>query len=124
MSKEYSINRPEMNTPQYKALRYAAFKRDGYACCKCGARGELELHHVKKWSTHEHLRYILGNVITLCTNCHALVTGREEEYEKEFLSILSNKKIEGKMKKGVYKGSQYEKFKRKWRPKNPNVRYG
>jgi len=45
--------------------------RDRYACRKCGATDDLEVHHVDgDWRNNE-----LGNLITLCHDCHPRKVG-------------------------------------------------
>ena len=53
-------------------------KRDGDACRACGETIPLHAHHIKPRSTYPELALKLDNGITLCGNCHARLTGREE----------------------------------------------
>lgn len=61
----------ERNMPEYIAWRSAVYERDGYACCECGATGQLNAHHVKQWAHYPALRFDVDNGITLCPACHA-----------------------------------------------------
>ena len=53
-------------------------QRDGYACRACGETIPLHAHHIKPRSKYPELALELDNGITLCGNCHARLTGREE----------------------------------------------
>jgi len=70
-------------TPGYPddwdSRRRKVYKRDGYACQNCGARGgsngntELHAHHIvpkSKGGTHKK-----QNLITVCRDCHAAIHG-------------------------------------------------
>jgi len=51
--------------------RTKVFRRDGWTCQDCGARGvRLQADHIKPWSTHPDLRLDLDNGRTLCEPCH------------------------------------------------------
>lgn len=55
----------------YKAWRAAIFQRDNYTCRHCGATGVyVQAHHIKAFSTHPELRFLVSNGITLCVPCH------------------------------------------------------
>ncbi len=62
---------------QWKGVRHAALKRDGFKCTECGRRGRLECHHVKPVRTHPLLAYELSNIAVLCVACHARHTRLE-----------------------------------------------
>lgn len=64
-------------TPQWKALRFMARRRDGFACIQCGAKGRLEVDHIKPIRTHPELAFDLGNLQCLCIACHARKTRLE-----------------------------------------------
>jgi 5-methylcytosine-specific restriction endonuclease McrA len=55
---------------RWAALRTAAKRRDGYRCVKCGARGRLEVDHIKPVRTHPELAFDLGNLQAICAPCH------------------------------------------------------
>jgi len=63
--------------PRWKALRQQALRRDGFRCVKCGARGRLEVDHVKPVRTHPELSYALDNLQVLCGSCHSRKTKEE-----------------------------------------------
>ncbi len=60
------------NSKKYKDWRKKVFERDNYQCVICGSKGSMNAHHIKKYSTHEHLRFDLDNGQTLCLECHAI----------------------------------------------------
>jgi 5-methylcytosine-specific restriction protein A len=70
-------NRPSeavCRTARWKTLRLQALRRDGFRCRDCGARGRLEVHHVRPVRTHPELAYDLANLRSLCGSCHTLHT--------------------------------------------------
>uniref|UniRef100_A0A6H1ZFK3 Putative homing endonuclease n=1 Tax=viral metagenome TaxID=1070528 RepID=A0A6H1ZFK3_9ZZZZ len=66
------------NNKKYKQWRSDVFTRDNWTCQTCGIRSKsseivyLEAHHIKCWAKYLKLRYIVGNGITLCKECHNL----------------------------------------------------
>lgn len=58
--------------PEYADWRMSVFKRDGFACRKCGddRGGNLAAHHILNYSEHPEKRTDVNNGITLCTTCH------------------------------------------------------
>ncbi|CAM5476370.1 HNH endonuclease [Frigidibacter albus] len=64
-------------TPQWKALRFMARRRDGFACVQCGKKGRIEVDHVKPIRTHPALALDLGNLQCLCIACHSRKTRLE-----------------------------------------------
>jgi hypothetical protein len=61
----------QRNSGEYAIWREQVFKRDDYTCQDCGQRGgSLEAHHIFRWSVFKDLRFIVGNGITLCEECH------------------------------------------------------
>lgn len=61
-------------TQRWKAVRNLAKRRDGFACVKCGAAGDLEVDHIKPIRSHPDLAFDLGNLQTLCVPCHSRKT--------------------------------------------------
>lgn len=53
--------------------------------CNQKERKVLHAHHIQRWADHPTLRYVVGNGITLCKQCHKKVTANEESYQ----SLLS-----------------------------------
>ncbi|MEM1396049.1 MAG: HNH endonuclease [Pseudomonadota bacterium] len=61
-------------TKRWKALRLEALRRDGFQCVQCGARGRLEVDHIKPVRTHPELSFVPDNLQTLCPSCHTRKT--------------------------------------------------
>lgn len=77
------------NSLEYKIWRQAVFSRDDYACQLCDTHGgRLAAHHIKPFSTYEHLRTVISNGITLCWPCHRFIKGREHTYEAAFTEAV------------------------------------
>ncbi|WP_409527069.1 HNH endonuclease [Rhizobium sp. P32RR-XVIII] len=78
-------------------VRTAAVRRDDFKCQECGARGRLEVHHVIPVRQAPELAYSLGNLKTLCTDCHLQYTlaerGQLPSPEREAWQSLLNKGI-------------------------------
>ncbi|MEM9782352.1 MAG: HNH endonuclease signature motif containing protein [Pseudomonadota bacterium] len=62
---------------RWPSLRLAALRRDGWCCVQCGARGRLEVDHIKPVRDAPDLAFDLDNLQCLCPSCHARKT-REE----------------------------------------------
>lgn len=67
-------SRKVTRTKRWKALRAEILERDGYQCRCCGARGRLEVDHIKPVRTHSELSYDPGNLQALCPSCHTRKT--------------------------------------------------
>lgn len=70
-------------------IRKAVILRDGCRCMECGKSNcRLEVHHIKprrlKGSS------TLGNLITLCTECHQKTEGIEELYMDRYFALLNS----------------------------------
>ena len=63
--------------PRWKALRYAAKRRDGWACVKCGSKYRLEVDHIAPVRDAPDLAFDLTNLQTLCGPCHGKKTRTE-----------------------------------------------
>lgn len=81
--------------------------RDNYQCqyprCpnKYKRNVKLEVHHIRKFSTHKHLKTDKFNGITLCEDCHKGIYGREEMFERLFFEIVkSNESKKNKSNSG------------------------
>ena len=61
-------------TQRWKAVRLQAKRRDGWACVQCGAKGRLEVDHVRPIREAPELSYDLANLQTLCPACHTRKT--------------------------------------------------
>ncbi len=67
-------SRAVLKTRRWQALRLKAKRRDGFQCVACGARGRLEVDHIKSVRTHPELAFDLNNLQTLCSSCHTRKT--------------------------------------------------
>jgi len=99
----------------------------------------MQAHHILKYSLYPALRHVVSNGICLCVGCHKIVTGNEEAYEAEFKRIIAMKRISTRNDKknnpkkkppndksrGNNKGRRKKPIrgKKKWKPKNTNLRY-
>ncbi len=61
-------------SPRWRALRWQALRRDGFACVKCGARGRLEVDHVLPVRSRPDLAWSVDNLQSLCPACHSRKT--------------------------------------------------
>lgn len=54
-----------------RLAREACFERDNYTCRVCGTRGgRLNAHHIWPFHRFPERMYEVGNLITLCRDCH------------------------------------------------------
>jgi hypothetical protein len=75
----------------YWTWRRLCLVRDNKQCKLLSGEcsGKLEVHHIKRWSEHEHLRYDVSNGITLCHFHHPRTKEKENSMQDEFLSLIS-----------------------------------
>lgn len=88
-------NKKDNDRRKYKYIKWRndVLERDDYTCQLCGCCNDiLNVHHIEKYSTNEHLRTDINNGITLCYNCHRKTIGREEEFKDYFKKIITNNK--------------------------------
>jgi 5-methylcytosine-specific restriction endonuclease McrA len=55
-------------------------ERDKFSCTKCGARCNLEVHHLIYISGREPWQYRDTDLITLCSSCHETWHGHTGSY--------------------------------------------
>ena len=68
ITKDYELIR---GSSEYKKWRWTIFIRDHFTCLHCGqVGGQLEVHHIKRFSEYSELRLDINNGITLCKECH------------------------------------------------------
>lgn len=81
------------NTKEYKNWRLTVFRRDGFACKKCGKSksGFLQAHHIRPKRDFPNLVYEVSNGITLCKTCHENVSQKEYDYVDYFTSLINYK---------------------------------
>ena len=75
--------------PEYRVWRKAVIKRDKGLCRRCHATKNLQVHHIYRFNDRPHLRWDVGNGITLCKQCHRMVTGNELFWEDNFFDMIS-----------------------------------
>ena len=54
----------------YSLHKEVVFERDGWACQECGAISSLEVHHKIRRSQAGKNKHDLGNLVSLCVECH------------------------------------------------------
>lgn len=52
--------------PEYRVWRKAVIERDKRLCRRCHATSNLHVHHIYRFNDKPHLRWDVGNGITLC----------------------------------------------------------
>jgi len=78
----------------YKEWRMAVFLRDNFTCQFCELRSHvgleksviLEAHHIKFWKNYPSLRFNVNNGITLCRECHQILTKVQRTIRKMTIS--------------------------------------
>lgn len=66
------------NSSRYRNWRKEIFERDNYTCQLCGkVGGNLNAHHIEKFSLNKMKRFDLENGITYCEKCHREVHRNE-----------------------------------------------
>lgn len=80
-------------SPQWKAARLMAKRRDGWRCVQCGAKGRIEVDHITALR-HGGDPFDLSNLQCLCPGCHARKTrleiglGRENPERDAWKTLL------------------------------------
>lgn len=70
-------------------IRKAVILRDGCKCMECGKSNcKLEVHHIKPKRLCGS--NTLGNLITLCENCHQKTESKEEQYMQHYLAMITS----------------------------------
>jgi len=59
-----------MQSFEYKKLKHNVLERDNYRCVTCGCKEQLELDHIKPFSSYRHLALEKSNCRILCNPCH------------------------------------------------------
>lgn len=69
------------NSPEWRAVRYAALKLYGAMCQCCGATRKdgkiMHVDHIKPRSTHPHLELEITNLQVLCEDCNLGKSNRD-----------------------------------------------
>ena len=62
------------STRRWQVLRHAILERDGWKCRGCGARGRLEIDHIKSVRLARDRAFDPDNLQALCGPCHTRKT--------------------------------------------------
>ena len=87
-------------------LRKATLYRDNCTCQMCGVTDTLlEAHHIrpKRLGGADSIY----NLITLCSDCHEKVTGKEMEYSEKFYETIKGRDINTKAAMHVMQGKNW-----------------
>lgn len=75
-------------SPEYKQWRLFVFQRDSYKCQICEKiGGELQVHHIKRFSQFPESRFDLNNGVTMCIDCHKKTDTYLKNFKKSQTSI-------------------------------------
>jgi hypothetical protein len=72
------VNKRDRSQIAYKKWRMAVYERDGFKCCECGSKKNLNAHHIIHWARLEKgdpLKFDINNGVTLCKKCHLKAHG-------------------------------------------------
>ena len=87
-------------------LRKAVLLRDKYTCQLCCAQNiKLEAHHIT--SCRHKGEDTITNLITVCPECHAKVTGKERDYQEGFYSLTKGKHVGLAYASHIMQGKMY-----------------
>lgn len=87
-------------------LRKAVILRDNCKCKECGKSNcMLEVHHIvpKRLKGKNNL----GNLITLCSECHQKTEGKEEEFIQHYQSMINGENIRFDYAQHVMQGKSW-----------------
>lgn len=70
------------NNYTYRKWRESVLIRDNYKCTNCGAKENLQVHHIKPFALYPELRFQIDNGITLCRSCHKEIHANERRRQK------------------------------------------
>ena len=70
--------RVKLGPDSYRALCRKVLERDGWKCQACGRATQLEVHHIQFRSALGDDD--LGNLITLCAECHRIAHHRAPRF--------------------------------------------
>lgn len=87
-------------------IRKATLMRDNFTCQLCKAKNtRLEVHHItpKRQNGEDTIR----NLITLCSDCHSKITGKEDIYKDRFYCLTKGKQLGLRYASHVMQGKTY-----------------
>ncbi len=77
LSYDSHFNEKWRSSPSWLNAKRLTLKRDHYTCQNCritkaelADKQYLEIHHIHDASTYSQLKYVLRNLVVLCTSCH------------------------------------------------------
>ncbi len=86
-----TINMIDRTSSLWKECKANILKRDYYKCVICGVNNKkLQAHHLKSFSKFPELRFVIGNGVTICQNCHEEFHskyGRKRFTDMDFISF-------------------------------------
>ena len=91
---------------EYKQWKTAVKHRDGSACRRCGFKGNLHVHHIKPFDQYPQFALVIENGLTLCGNCHSILSGKEETTDLR-LFLEGDAKIDQQLRAIEGKFSKY-----------------
>jgi len=74
--------------------KWLALYRDDFTCRLCGAKENLHVHHIIPVSKGGGDN--LGNLVTVCRECHSKVEGTKRFQKSEYLEQMKKLKKKGK----------------------------
>ena len=80
-----------LNNKEYREWRNQIFARDNFSCpvADSNCNGQLEAHHILRWSRFPKVRYKINNGITLCHAHHPRVEAEEKRLIPVFRGLVS-----------------------------------
>lgn len=116
--------RAAFDDPKVKATRFACFKRDEFKCVICGKNRGIEHHHIKPVAKYPDLEFVVSNTITLCSDHHSQVNGKEHLFEDEFTHIVRTNEAKAAERFGYKRKNKNAKEGKKYKyiPR-PHTRY-
>lgn len=71
---------------KYMKVRAFVIARGRWKCGICNEfSSKLQVHHIRKWSTHRALRSKPSNLIALCKECHENIKDKEDRFRAMFM---------------------------------------
>lgn len=89
------LNKRRWNTKECIRWREEVFTRDNY-CCRISNQdcdGEVQAHHILRWSEYPELRFNINNGITLCHRHHPRKAAEEKRLVPDFQKLVSVSKV-------------------------------
>jgi 5-methylcytosine-specific restriction endonuclease McrA len=79
----------KLKDPRWQRKRLEVFERDNFTCRACGDDfNTLNVHHLHYYAGCEPWDYGLGDLITLCENCHKFETETRRSLEQDLIQTI------------------------------------